>query len=114
MKRILAIALLALVGCASKPAANPVTKTEDDPRCEKFYEFANKTHSMIDFQELKKIAKAEGFELNEETDIFEMSIVQRMLHSSERCNETITCNQKNYCLSIIDLRDSTIIKPFKF
>ena len=117
MKKILAVALIALMGCTSKPAVNPVAKTDDDPRCEKFYEFVNKqvlTHSMIDFQEIKKLAKEENFELNEETDVFEISIVQKMLHSSESCNETITCNQKNYCISVLNLKDNTIIKLFNF
>jgi len=115
MKRFLVIALLILVGCASnKPTAEQATATNDNLMCEKFYEFVNKTYSIKEFQELKEAAKEEGLELNEMIDVFEMPIVRTALSSSELCNETITCNQKIYCLSILNLRDSTIMKPFKF
>jgi hypothetical protein len=35
MKKILAIALLALLSCAGKPAVNKTANAGDDPRCEK-------------------------------------------------------------------------------
>jgi len=115
MKRILVIALLVLMGCVSnKPIPSQTSNIDDDSRCEKFYEYVNKTYSINEFQELKEAAKEEGLELNEMIDVFEMSIMRTALSSSELCNETITCNQKNYCLSILNLRDSTIMKPFKF
>lgn len=106
--------LFTLMSCAVNKPIEQATATGDSLECEKFYEFAKKTYSINEFQELKEAAKEEGLELNEIIDVFEMSILQTVLSSSELCNEAITCNQKIYCLSILNLRDSTIMKPFKF
>jgi len=66
---IFVIALLALMGCTSKPAVVPVAKTDDDPRCEKFYEFANKKEDM----------DMEGFEDAKEALAFSTGTASRIL-----------------------------------
>jgi len=103
MKRILAIALLALIGCAGKSAVNKTANASDDPRCEKFYEFVNKrmTTDIREYEDLKKsITEELGIHIDKPHDILEISIIQKTHEEYNTfCNETITCNQKEYCIS---------------
>jgi len=116
MKKILAMALLALIGCASnKAVVNPVAKTEDDPRCEKFYELMDKNFPIGEFSDVKVAGKELGFDINEPIDIYERSVFQ-MLESyySFRCNETVTCNQKDYCIAILFLKDNKVVNLLEY
>jgi len=91
------------MGCTSKPAVVPVAKTEDDPRCEKFYEFVNKREDidMEGFEDAKEaLAKELGLRIDKPYDMLEISIIQKTFEEYKTiCNEIIACNQKEYCIS---------------
>jgi len=111
------IALLALLGCAGKkPVPDQTANTNDDPRCEAYYEAINRNSDMEDFDVIKEEAKKYGIYLYEPLDFFEIANIQALaeiFRHRERCHNTIFCKQKRYCTSSIDLKDGKI-EPFIF
>jgi hypothetical protein len=77
--KLLAIALLALLGCAAnKPVVSQADNTGDDPRCEQ----------MREIQEWVKSQGLENAKTLSEND------------ESCFCTETIICDNKSTCYSI--------------
>jgi len=103
MKKILAVALIALMGCAGKSVVNKTANVSDDSRCEKFYEFVKKRMDMDTegFEGIKEsITKELGLRVDKPHDILEISIIQKTFEEYKTiCNETIACKQKEYCIS---------------
>jgi len=104
------IALLALLGCAgNKPVPEQKANIDNDHKCAEFFELVNKKMSASEFEILKEYAKELGLELNEPVDVYERTCFQMLeSHYSFRCNETISCNQKDFCISIFFPKDNKI------
>ena len=107
----LAIALFALLGCVSnKPMPSQTVNTVDDSRCKEFYELVNEKMPMDEFETLKETAKELRLKFNEPIDVYEKTSFQMLeAHYFFRCNEIISCNQKDYCISIFFIKDNKIV-----
>jgi len=107
MRRIFLLAICLFVICAGciggKPAAEQATAASGNFKCEKFYEFVNKRMAvdMEEFDGIKEsIAEELGLHIDKPYDILEISIIQKTFEKyNTTCNETIACNQKEYCIS---------------
>jgi hypothetical protein len=85
MKKILAIALLALLGCVSN---KPAIEQKILPNCEEFYEFYR------GFSEIS--SENRGIEAD---SLFNLSLeILEMAVEQYNCNVIITCDEKTYCV----------------
>jgi hypothetical protein len=78
MKKILIIALLALLGCAgNKPVPNQTNSADDDPRCVKLMKLPKITIESLTMP------------------VLDMGVVETCEQCP--CHETIVCNGIEYC-----------------